>query len=477
MRTREKRLTVLSVSVVLAALIGFCPLAGCNGTPAEQSPAAPPLPEVSVATPIQRSTVEWDKYTGRLAAVQSVEVRARVSGHLQSIHFAEGQDIQQGDLLFIIDPRPLEASLNSAQAQLNQAEAELKEAQSLRRQAEAQKAQADAAEQLARQRQERAESLLRQNAMSEEEYDQRTSELAQARADVEAAVASIEAANANIETAKATIVVEQAAVENAELELDYTEIRAPISGRISNRLVTSGNLINGGSSQSTLLTTIVSLDPIHCYFDANEREVLNYMRMISAGERKTSRQGEFRSPVYMKLADEAGYPHLGHIDFVDNRIDTNTGTMRARAIFPNPDRLLTPGMFAEVRLPGSSPEDTILIPDAAVGSDQSDTYVYVVADDDTVERRTVELGPLSHGLRVIRQGLTAGDRLVISGLQAIRPGAHVRTKPAPAIEWEEDGTLPNTVEPVPQSGWLSVNPEPAAIGVASDEARPGQRNR
>lgn len=471
MKMTEKLLVVVGMAVVL------CVLAGCTESPATESPAEPRRPEVTVVSPFQKSIVEWDRYTGRLAAVQAVEVRARVSGHLQSIHFAEGQDVQRGDLLFIIDPRPLQAALNSTNAQLNQAQAERKEAESIRRQAEAQKAQADAAEQLARSRLNRAERLVQQNAMSEEEYDQRASELAHARADVDAADANIEAANANIETAKAAIVVAQAAVENAKLELDYTEIRAPVSGRISNRLVTTGNLINGGSSQSTLLTTIVSLDPIHCYFDANEREVLKYMRMIKAGDRENTRESDFRNPVYMKLADETGYPHLGHIDFVDNRLDPNTGTMRARAIFPNADRLLTPGMFAEVRLPGSSPEDAILIPDAAIASDQSDTYVYVVSDDDVVERQTVELGSMSHDLRVIRDGLTANDRLVTSGIQAIRPGTHVRTKSAPAIEWVEDNDLPNTVERVPRSQWLSVNPQPAAKGLVSGATHPERRNR
>lgn len=467
----------LAAALGVTAVLGT--VAGCAPEAADATAAPPQPPEVSVVQPLQRKIVEWDQYTGRLAAVDAVEVRARVGGHLRSLHFADGQEVQEGDLLFIIDPRPFQAELNSARAELREAEAKLKEAESLRRQAQAQKAQADAAERLARQRQQRAENLVQQNAMSREEYDQRASELVQAQADVEAASANIEAANANVETGKAAIVVAQATVENAELQLAYTEIRAPISGRISSRLVTPGNLITGGTAQSTLLTTIVSANPIHCYFDVNEREVLNYTRMIHSGARESSREGDYRNPVYMKLADETGFPHLGHIDFVDNRIDPNTGTMRARAIFPNPQGLLTPGMFAELRLPGSRPYEAVMVPDAVVGTDQSETFVYVVGADDTIERRAVELGPLSHGLRIIREGLAAGDQLVASGLQLVRPGAVVRTTPAPPIEWTDAGALPDTVDPVPRDKWLSARPMPelAPARMVSDGVPSARRNR
>ncbi len=441
---------VVAIAVVVAAV------SGC-GDGSGQSAGDPPPPEVTVVRPLQTEIVVWDKYTGRMAAVQSVEVRARVSGHLESIHFAEGEDVARGDVLFVIDPRPFQASLQSAEAQLNRTRAEVKASESLLRQAEAEKAQADAALQLARQREGRASKLLEQNAISDEEYDQRASERSQANADVEAAVASIEAARANIETARAAVVVAEAAVDSAKLELEYCEIRSPIAGRIGNRLITVGNLINGGSSQASLLTTIVSLDPIHAYFDANEREVLNYMRMVSAGQRENSRSGDVRNPVFMKLADENGYPHRGHIDFVDNRIDPNTGTMRARAIFPNPDRLLTPGMFAEVRLPGDLRGEAILIPDAAVGSDQSETFVYVVDESDEVQRSRVELGSMHQGLRIVREGLAADQRLVVSGLQMIRQGMKVRVREGEEIEREESGDLPNEVEPVPRSEWLSVD--------------------
>ncbi|WP_235934740.1 efflux RND transporter periplasmic adaptor subunit [Candidatus Laterigemmans baculatus] len=442
-------------------------VAGCRPAAEQAGPMEMPPPTVSVANPLRRSIVEWDKYTGRLAAVQAVDVRARVGGHLQSIHFAEGQDVQAGDLLFVIDPRPLEAARESAVAKLDEARAERKRAESLLGQAKAQKAQADAAARLAQQRIERANNLVRQNAMSQEEYDQRASELVQANADVAAAEANVEAAAANVETAKASIIVSEEAVDTAQLELSYTRIVAPIDGRISNRLVTPGNFVNGGSAQATLLTTIVSLNPIHCYFDANEREVLRYTRMVEAGKRANAREGDYRTPVFMRLTDEQGFPHVGHLDFVDNRVDPNTGTQRFRAIFPNPYGLLTPGLFAEVRLPGGNPAETILIPDSAVGTDQSETFVYVLGDGDTIERRTVELGPMSHGLRIVREGLSEEDRLVTSGIQLIRPGAVVNPTPAEEFAWVEEGELPDTFEPVPRERWLSVEPQ---TGLAPNRA-------
>lgn len=429
--------------------------AGCNPAP----PQAPPQmkPKVTVVKPIQKKIVHWDQYTGRMAPVQLVEIRARVSGYLKSIHFEEGQYVNAGELLFVIDPRPLEAALSSAKAQLKEAEARLKQAQSLERQAEAQTAQANAKQALAQQRKDRAANLLQRNVVSQEDFEERASELLQAVADVEAAKANIEATKAGVETANAAIVVAQAAVENAELDLGYTQIKAPIAGRASKHYITQGNLIDGGSTQSSLLTTIVSLDPIHCYFDGNEREVLNYMRMIESGEREDTRVGEFRMPVYLKLVDETGYPHLGHIDFVDNRIDVNTGTMRARAIFPNANHFLTPGMFAEVRLPGSRPHEAVLIPDSAVGTDQSETFVYIVGGGEKVERRSVVLGPLSHGLRIINKGLDGSERLVVSGLQTIRPGVEVEATET-QLEFVESAELPDHYEPVPKDKWLSSQP-------------------
>lgn len=436
-------------------------LVGCNQAASESPP--PPPPKVNVAQPIQMQIVTWNKYTGRMAAVKSVEVRARVSGYLQSIHFEEGQDVQEGDLLVIIDPRPFEAALSSAQAQLKKAEAELEAARSREDQAIAEKAQAEAQLTLAQQRRERAQRLASRNAASQDEAEEAASLLAQRRADVEAAEANIQSAKAAVETANAAIAVAKSAVENAQLDLGYTRIRAEISGRISNRRITAGNLINGGANGADVLTTIVALHPIHCYFDANEREVLEYMRLIQAGKQETARSGDYRNPVYMKLVDENGYPHEGHIDFVDNRIDPNTGTLRVRAIFPNTDGFLTPGMFAEVRLPGSLPHEATLIPDRAVGTDQSETFVYIVNDQNQIERRSVQLGSLRHGLRIVEDGLESGEQLVVSGLQAVRPEMTVNPVPT-EIELQKE-ELPDEYHPIPKSEWLTVPPDPIPDGL------------
>lgn len=451
-------------TVVLA--VGF--VVGCGGA-ASESPEAP-LPQVNVAEPIQKRIVIWPKYTGRMDAVKSVNVRARVSGYLQSIHFDEGQEVQKGDLLVIIDPRPFEAALRSAEAQLIKAEAEREAALARERQAVAEKAQAEAQQVLAEQRRDRLLRLVRRNAASEDEGEEAASLYAQSTADVEAAEANIQSAKAAVETANAAVVVSQVQVDNAKLDLGYTRIRAPISGRISSWRITEGNLIDGGSSGADVLTTIVASDPIHCYFDANEREVLEYMRLIQAGKQESARNGESRNPVYMRLLDESGYPHRGHLDFVDNRIDPNTGTLRVRAIFPNSDRFLTPGMFAEVRLPGSEPHEAILIPDRAVGTDQSETFVYVVNAENEIERRAVELGELRHGLRIVNRGLDGSERLVVSGLQGIRPGVEVEAVPE-SIELEEE-ELPDDYQPIPKSQWLTVPPDPVPTRLKEPEPQP-----
>ncbi|MGH8624195.1 MAG: efflux RND transporter periplasmic adaptor subunit [Gammaproteobacteria bacterium] len=364
--------------VPVAILCGI--LFGC-GQAGAQSKAAPSPIRVTVSHPAQRAIIEWDEYTGRLEAIDSVEVRARVSGYLQSIHFKDGAMVKGGDLLFVIDPRPYQAALDRAQAQVTQAQARLA---------------------LGNARLKRSQWLLQRNAASQEDYDTQLGEQRQAAADLEAA---------------------KAAVETARLDVEFTEVKAPIGGRISRNFVSEGNLINGGTAQSSLLTRIVSLDPIYCYMDADERAYLKYVRLDRAGQRPSSR--EVKNPVYLALADEEGFPHKGHIDFVDNRIDPSTGTMRGRAVFPNPDLVLTPGLFARVRLPGSGRYEAILIPDEAIGSDQSRRYVYMINSDHIVERRLVELGPMSHGLRIIRQGLSANDWIITQGLQRARPDMQV----------------------------------------------------
>ncbi|GAB5444227.1 MAG: efflux RND transporter periplasmic adaptor subunit [Fuerstiella sp.] len=440
-------------------------LAGCDSNDAPPAPEAGPL-ELPVAQPVVMQIVEWDEYTGRLDAIDDVEVRARVSGYLASTHFEEGQMVQKGDLLAIIDPRPFEAELNAAQAQRQQSEARLKESESLLRQAQAELTDAEAQQQLADRRYRRVEQLVQQNAIAQEEVDVRQSEQLQAAAAVEAAQARIQTAQAAIATAKASIETAQAQVESASLNLQYTQVRAPVGGRISRRLITEGNLISGGTSQSTLLTTIVSLNPIHVYFDANEQEFLKYVRLAREGKRASSR--DVKNPVYVALVDEDGYPHRGHMDFVDNQVDPNTGTMRGRAILSNEDGLLTPGLFVKVRLPGSGRYDAVLIPDSAIGSDQTDKFVYVLNDEGGVQRQVVKTGPISHGLRIVRDGLDGSEQIVVSGLQQIRPGVPV--KPIPETIEVQTDALPDNYQPVPREEWLSREPEPIPEDVPSNAA-------
>lgn len=410
----------------------------------------PPTAKVSIASPLVMPIVEWDEYTGRLDAIDSVEIRARVSGYLRSTHFDEGQQIEKGALLAIIDQRPFLAELSAAKARLLESRARLREAGSLLKQAEAEKSDSTAQATLANRRLQRAKQLAKRNASTEEEVDIRQSEQLQAIAQLEAADARIESARAGTATATAAIETAKASVEAAELNLQYTQILAPISGRISRRLVTEGNLISGGSNQSTLLTTIVSSQPIHVYFDANEQEFLKYVRLARAGKRESSRDA--KNPVFVALVDEKGFPHTGHMDFVDNRVDPNTGTMRGRAILANEDGLLTPGLFVKVRLPGSGRYDAVLIPDSAIGSDQSEKFVYIVGEDGSVNRQAVELGPISHGLRIIRSGLTGSEKIVTGGLQRIFPGVKVEASEE-TIEAQES-ELPDDYEPVPKDEWI-----------------------
>jgi RND family efflux transporter MFP subunit len=417
-----------------------------------------------VTRPIVSPIIEWDEYTGRLDAIDSVEVRARVSGYLESIHFSEGELVSAGDLLFVIDRRPFEAELNAAQAGLVEAQARERQAESRRREAEAVQADARARLSLKNKQLARANELLAQNAISREEVDVRESEQLQAVATGESAAAAIESAKAAIATAKASIESARATVVTAELNLSYTQVRAPIDGRISRRYITEGNLVSGGSTQSTLLTTIVSINPIHCYFDANEQAFLKYARLAREGKRESSRDA--KNPVYMRLIDENGFPHVGHMDFVDNQIDPNTGTIRGRAIFPNDQEMLTPGLFAEVRLPGSGRYDAVLIPDRSVSSDQSEKFVYVVDAANQIERRTVELGPIAKGLRIVRRGLDGSETLVIGGLQRISPGAAVEPK-MESIQLDTSGDLPDRYEPVSPEQWLSKPPKKAPEGVSA----------
>lgn len=364
-------------------LVGFILL--LTACQQQQAAPPPPPPQVTVSQPVVRDVVEWDEYTARLEAVASVEVRARVSGYLQSVHFTDGATVKKGARLFVIDPRPYQAELNRAKAQLEQAAARFTRTQK------------DFA---------RAQQLVKSRAISQEEVDTRAADQREAQEAVQAARAAVEAARLNVE---------------------FTQVRAPISGRISRQLVTEGNLINGGAADSTLLTTIVSLDPIYGYFEVDERAYLKYSRFWRNGMRAGSHNQN--TPVHLALADETGFPHQGYLDFIDNRLDPNTGTMTGRALFSNPDLTLIPGLFARVRLPGSDRYEALLLPDGAIGSDQTQRFVLVVNDQHTVEYRQVALGPIIDGLRVIRDGLKPEEWVVVNGVQRVRPGSTVDPQP------------------------------------------------
>lgn len=446
------RLETVAAGVVLALV------AATNGCSKHDAGGAPPpgKPGVTVATPLVRSTVTWDRFTGRMQAVRSVEIRARVSGYLDSIHFGEGALVNKGDLLFSIDARPFEAALARAEAEKEEATARVAQAEAALVQSEAEQRAADSVSVLAKTRLERAERAAETNAVAKETVDIRASELQQADAALQAATARIKASQAAIATAKAGIATAEASVSSARIDLDFTKIRAPITGRIGQRLVNEGNLVQGGAAGSTLLTTIVSIDPIHCVFDADEQELLKYTRLAQTGERLSSR--EVKNPVYLALADEKGYPHLGHMDFVDNQLDSGTGTIRGRAIFPNPDGTLLPGLFATVRLPGGSRHEVVLVPDEAILTDQSDRLVYVLGDGDVIDRRVVELGPMIDGLRSIKTGVAKTDRVVIRGLQRVRPGVAVTAKVETLEAQAHDDGLPDDYSPVPREKWLSIDP-------------------
>jgi RND family efflux transporter MFP subunit len=349
--------------------------------------AGPPAPKVSVARPLVREIVEWDEYTGRIQALDAVEVRPRVSGYVDSIHFADGAVVKEGDLLFVIDPRPYEATLRQAQAQVEVAQARVE---------------------VARSETARGERLLGSRAMSAEEAERRV---------------------ATLHEAAATLTAAQATVEAAALDVQFTRVLAPLAGRAGRHLVDEGNLVTGGATNATLLTTIVSLDPVHCYFDADERQALKYTRLAQRGERASSR--DVNNPVEVGLADETGFPHKGWMDFVDNQLDIGTGTIIGRAVVPNPDLLLSPGMFVRMRLPGSARHQATLLPDEAVATDLDQKFVWVVDAENKAQYRRVTLGPLHEGLRIVREGLGPDDRVVVAGVQRVKLGLVVAPEERP----------------------------------------------
>lgn len=361
---------------ILVALLLFAPPSVAR--------AQAPTPEVVVSRPLARTIPRWDEYTGRFEAIKQVEVRARVSGALEKVNFTDGQFVKAGDVLFVIDQRPYQIAVDSARAELSRA------------QAQAAMSSRDFA---------RAQEMTQGRTITARDVDQR---------------------RASNDIAKAQVLSADAALRNAELNLEWTQVRAPISGRVSDRRVDPGNLVQGGQADATLLTTIVTLDPIHFVFDASEADYIRYAR---AAEIEKKREREFKNPVSVRLADEKEWTRSGVMDFLDNEINRRSGTIRGRAIFENKDYFLTPGTFGRLRLFGGD-VDALLVPDAAVVSDQTSKTVLVVADDNKVVAKSVTLGPIHRGLRVIQSGLDAKDRIVIGGLAnpMVRPGAAVNPK-------------------------------------------------
>jgi RND family efflux transporter MFP subunit len=329
-------------------------------------------PAVSVATVVSRQISDFDEFTGRFEAVERVEIRPRVSGYISTVNFVQGREVTKGDVLFVIDQRPYAAALKQAQAQLEQARSQLT---------------------LAISEQDRANRLLAAHAISREELESRDAALEQGHANVAGA---------------------QAAVDTAELNLSFTRVTAPITGVVSRAEITAGNLVTSGQ---TLLTTVVSVDPIYVSFQGDEQGFLNFMNFARKGG-----EAEATHPVFVGLANETGYPHPGSIAFVDNEIDGATGTVRVRGRLDNHNREFTPGMFARVKVTGSKAFPALLINESAVGTDQGLKYVLRVGSDNTVEYRQVKLGPVVDGLQVVREGLNAGDTIVVNGLQHVRPG-------------------------------------------------------
>jgi RND family efflux transporter MFP subunit len=355
-----------------------------------QTAAAPPPPSVTVAKPVKKLVSDFDEYVGRFVAVDFVEVRARVSGYLEKIHFTDGQLVKAGDPLFTIDRRPFEAALDQSKAAVKQAQANLAFAE------------ADL---------QRGQNLVRGTSITQQTLDQRLQ---------------------TKRVAEATVAAQEAATRQAELDLEFTELTAPISGRIGDRRVSVGNLVTGGATgTTTLLATIVSVDPIRFEFTMDEGSYLRYLRAAAAGQADSVDRG-MRLPVSLKLLDEKDFVHQGKIDFVDNVIDRSSGTIRGRAEFPNPDGKLTPGMFGRIRISAAPPAEALLVPDSAIGTEQVRKFVYAVGDDNVAKPKYVTLGPVVDGMRVITAGLSPDDEVIVNGLMRVRPGSKVTPQQATA---------------------------------------------
>ena len=378
--TNQRGMGKLKVAVAALALAGLvgASLTGCADANSNDAPAAPAAPPVSAAVVVEKSITETQEFSGRLEAIDVVAIRPRVSGFITAVNFTPGAEVKRGDVLFVIDPRPYQA-----------------EADRTRAAAGAARARAD----LARLELQRAERLLSDKAIAQREFDERSA----GQKELDASARAAEAEN-----------------EAAQLNLAYTRVTAPIDGRVSKAEITLGNLVDA----SAVLTSVVSLDRIYASFDGDEE---TYLRV--------SRRAHAKEPVEVKigLANEEGFPHTGKLEFVDNQLDSRSGSVRMRATFANAERLLAPGLFARVQIAGGAPRRQILIQDRAIGTDQDRKFVYVVDKDGKAEYRSVKLGPTSDGLRIVRDGLKPGDRIVVNGLQRVRPGAPIAAQDVPMV--------------------------------------------
>lgn len=383
------------MSARFAVIFALLSLAACGGNAQQQ----PPPPDVSVAAVVRKSITQWDEYSGHVEAIESAEIRPRVAGHLRRVHYKEGSLVEKGQLLFTIDNREYKAAAEAARADASRAEARAL---------------------LAQQELKRAETLIVDRAVSQGELDQRRMEAQQAEADVLAARAQLAQSN---------------------LDLEFTRITSPFAGRAGAALVKPGNLV---APNETLLTTLVSVDPVYVTFTGDERAYLRYQELVRTGNQESPRKGG--TPVLVGLANEEGFPHEGKVDFVDNALNPETGTIRARAVLPNPDGMFTPGLFARVRLLGEAQQNALLIHEQAVLTDQDRRYVYIAGKDSAAERRDVQLGPHVEGLVVVESGLKPGDKVIVNGMRKIFfPGQPVKPRDVPMDQ-------PDLPPPAPAAG-------------------------
>lgn len=403
--------TTRRVAFATVSALALAILTACSGSHAEEA-GAPPAPEVSAAPVLVKQVSQWDEFSGRVEAVENVDLRPRVSGYIDKVNYIEGQEVKKGDVLFTIDARSYQAEYDRARAEVARARTQST---------------------LARGESDRAKRLSEQQAISTETWEQRRAASDQAGAQVQAA---------------------QAALDAAALNLEFTKVRAPINGRAGRAMVTAGNLVSAGDAAS-VLTTLVSLDKVHVYFDADEATFLRYAQMARKGERPSER--DVSLPVRIGLSGEQGFPHEGKVDFLDNQVTRSTGTIRVRALLDNADREFTPGLFARVQLLGSGQFQAMLIDDRAVLTDQDRKYVYVVDKDGKAQRRDIALGRSAEGLRIVENGLAAGDKVIVDGVQKVfMPGMPVQAKPVAM----QSGTAPAAA---PAKAPVTA-PAPARVG-------------